>query len=217
MTVSTPVLPFAPEVGVLAGKSALVTGAGPAGIAVARALAAAGAAVALAGANDVPLLRTVRAIEASGGRAIALPGDVADPEAIRRAVASTTESFGALGLAVNTAGAVDGPRSTTDAACRSVYVAMRCELDAILRSGGGAIVNAAASPLGRNGEEAQCVIGLTRAAALDHVGRGVRFNSVLTGPGRAGDFAATAVWLCSDAAADVTGAAVPLGLRPAAG
>jgi NAD(P)-dependent dehydrogenase (short-subunit alcohol dehydrogenase family) len=216
MTVTSPVLPLAPDDGLLSGKSALVTGAGPAGVAAARALAAAAASVAFAGADDEPLLRTVRAIEASRGRAVALPGDVRDSEAIRRAVESATESFGALDLAVNTVGAFDGPRRGTDAACRAVYLAMRWELDAILASGGGAIVNAAASPLGRHGEDAQCIIGLTRAAALDQIDRAVRLNTVLTRSGKAGDFAATAVWLCSDRAADVTGAAVPIGRRPPA-
>jgi NAD(P)-dependent dehydrogenase (short-subunit alcohol dehydrogenase family) len=216
MTVSTPALPLAPDRAVLAGRSALVTGAGPTGIATARALARAGASVALAGVDDLALLRTARAIEASGGRAVPLPGDLREPKAIRRAVASAAESFGALDLAVNTVGAVDGPRSGTDAACRAVYLAMRAELPAILASGGGAIVNAAATPPGRHAEEGHCIVGLSRAAALDHLDRDVRVNAVVSGSGSPSDFAAIAVWLCSDRGGHVTGAAVPVGLRPPA-
>jgi threonine dehydrogenase-like Zn-dependent dehydrogenase len=210
-----PAVPIATGPAVLAGRSALVTGTGPTGIATARAMARAGASVALAGADDLVLLRTARAIEASGGRAVPLPVDLREPQEIRRVVAGAGESLGALDIAVNTIGAVDGPRSGTDAACRAVYLAMRSELPAVLASGGGAIVNAAATPLGRQAEEAQCIIGLSRAAALDQLDRNVRVNAVVTSSGSQADFAAIAVWLCSDQAADVTGVAVPVGLRPA--
>jgi NAD(P)-dependent dehydrogenase (short-subunit alcohol dehydrogenase family) len=209
MTVSTPALPLDVQPGILAGRSVLVTGAGPHGVATARAFAAAGAFVALAGADDLALLRTTRAIEARGGRAIPLPGDVTDPDAVRRAVASVGESVRTLDFAVNTIGAVDGPRDIPEAACRAIYVAMSCELPAILEGRGGAIVNAAPTPLDRHQEEAHCIVGLTRAAALDNMANGVRVNAVVTRAGAAGDFAAAAVWLCSDRAADVTGSVVP--------
>lgn len=214
MTVTLPATAPAPDRAVLAGRSALVTGAGPPGVVTARALASAGASVALAGDDDLALLRTARAIEAAGGRAVPLPADLREPEAVRRAVESANESFGSLDLAVNTIGIVDGVRGDVHAACRAVYVAVSFELPALLASGGGAIVNAAANPLGRHAEESQCIVGLTRAAAMDHMDRGVRVNAVGSG-GSPADFAAVAVWLCSDRAAHVTGAAIPAGLRPA--
>jgi NAD(P)-dependent dehydrogenase (short-subunit alcohol dehydrogenase family) len=214
MTVSVTAPSPLPDRTGLAGRSALVTGAGPAGVATARALASAGASVALAGEDDLALLRTVRAIEAGGGRAVALPADLQEAHALRRVVACASESFGSLHLAVNTIGAVDGARSDVHAGCRAVYLAMSLELPALLAAGGGAIVNAAANPLGRHTEESHCIVGLTRAAAIDHLDRGVRVNAIVSGESAA-DFAAVALWLCSDRAADVTGAAIPAGLRPA--
>lgn len=214
MTVSVTAPPNAPDRAGLAGRSALVTGAGPAGVATARALARAGASVALAGEDDLALLRTARAIEAGGGRVVPLPADVREAEALRRVVASANESFGSLDLAVNTVGAVDGVRSDVHAGCRAVYVAMSFELPALFAAGGGSIVNAAANPLDRHTEESHCIVGLSRAAAMDHLDRGVRVNAIVSGDS-ASDFAAVAVWLCSDRAAHVTGAAIPAGLRPA--
>jgi A-factor type gamma-butyrolactone 1'-reductase (1S-forming) len=213
MTVSVTAPSPVPDGAALAGRSALVTGAGPAGIATARALASAGASVAFAGADDLALLRTARAIEAGGGRAVPLPADVREPEALRRVVKSAKESFGSLDLAVNTIGAVDTVRSDVRAGCRAVYLAMSLELPALLASGGGAIVNAAANPLGRHAEESHCIVGLTRAAAIDHPDRGVRVNAIVSG-GSPQDFAVVAVWLCSDRAAHVTGAAIPAVFRP---
>jgi len=214
MTVTVTAPSSVPDRAVLAGRSALVTGAGPAGTVTARALASAGASVVLAGADDLALLRTARAIEAHGGRAVPLPADVREPEALRRVVASAKESFGSLDLAINTIGAVDGVRSDVHAGCRAVYLAMSFELPALLAAGGGAIVNAAANPLGPHTEESHCIVGLSRAAAMDHLDRGVRVNAIVSGDS-ATDFAAVAVWLCSDRAARVTGAAIPAGVRSA--
>jgi hypothetical protein len=75
---------------------------------------------------------------------------------------------------------------------------MRSELPEIVASGGGAIVNAAPIPAGRHAEDAHCIIGLSRAAAIDCVQRGVQVHAVVTGPDSAGRFATTAVRLCID-------------------
>ena len=195
----------------LAGKVAVIVGAGRESTATAAALASAGVAVTVAAADEPAIMRTARAIQRAGGLALPIPTDLGEPHALGRAMEATTNAFGRLDLAVNSPGNVRRPGDVAESGCRATYVAMRSELPAMLRSGGGVVVNAALS----RSEEADCVIGLTRAAALDHADGDVRVNAIAYGPGTAEDFAATALWLCSERAAQVNGAAVPVGLRPA--
>jgi len=93
----------------LSGKVALVTGAGQnVGAGIARALSAAGAAVAV---NDLHLERaegTAKAIEAAGGRAIAAAFDVTSLDATRAGVASVKSALGPVDILVNNAGVPDG-------------------------------------------------------------------------------------------------------------
>ena len=78
------------------------------GRAFAQALALAGAAVAVTARSPEQLNETVRLIESAGGRAVALVGDVADPEDVQRVVASVQQQLGPVDLLVNNAG-MPGP------------------------------------------------------------------------------------------------------------
>ena len=87
-------------------KIALVTGAGSGiGRAVSLALQAAGYSVVLAGRRAAELARTAAMAHADGGRMLAVPTDVGDPEAVRALFARTKEASGRLDLLFNNAGA----------------------------------------------------------------------------------------------------------------
>lgn len=91
----------------LAGRVALVTGASSGiGEAAAVALAAAGAAVAVSARRAERLHELVKKIEAAGGKAFALPGDVAVETVATSIVADTVKHFGKLDILVNSAGVI---------------------------------------------------------------------------------------------------------------
>jgi NAD(P)-dependent dehydrogenase (short-subunit alcohol dehydrogenase family) len=86
-------------------KVAIVTGAGSGvGKATALALLNAGWSVSLAGRRQDALEQTIAEAGNAGGRALAVPTDVGDPEAVRALFAQTKEAFGRLDLLFNNAG-----------------------------------------------------------------------------------------------------------------
>jgi 3-oxoacyl-[acyl-carrier protein] reductase len=92
----------------LTGKVALVTGGSRGlGAAIAKRLAADGAAVALTYVSSPQRAgEVVHSIESAGGRGLALQADSADVTALRRTIAETVKAFGRLDILVNNAGVV---------------------------------------------------------------------------------------------------------------
>ena len=91
---------------VLQGKSAIITG-GSKGIgkAIAQAFSEAGASVALAARSREELEQAAKEIEAAGGRALAIPTDVTDPEQVQQLIDRTVADLGTVDILVNNAGA----------------------------------------------------------------------------------------------------------------
>jgi 3-oxoacyl-[acyl-carrier protein] reductase len=94
-----------PDDALLAGRTAIVTGAGAGiGKGIALAMARFGARVAILELDPDSGARTADAIRLAGGEALAVPTDVRDAERVERAVTATVERFGGVDVLVNNAG-----------------------------------------------------------------------------------------------------------------
>lgn len=181
------------------GTSAIVTGAGSGiGRRVALDLARDGAGVVAVDLELRAATAVVGEIVALGGRAESLEADVSVPEAASAAVVAA-EALGPLRLAVNNAGmggtqapVADYPREIWDRVMAvnldGVFFGLQAQIAAMTRNGGGSIVNVTSmlGTVGRAGSSAyvaskHAVNGLTKAAALEYGGMGVRVNAVAPG------------------------------------
>jgi len=184
----------------LKDKVAIVTGAGSGiGLAIARQFAAEGARVVVSDVQEAHGRETVDTIRKAGGEAVFVKADVALAADQERLVAQAVEQYGGLHIACNNAG-VGGPSAPTGEYpiegwdkviainLNGVFYGMRYQIPAMLKSGGGAIVNIA-SILGSVGfansvayvAAKHGVVGLSQNAAIEYAQQGIRVNAV--GPG----------------------------------
>ncbi|MGC3000662.1 SDR family NAD(P)-dependent oxidoreductase, partial [Streptomyces sp. G35A] len=169
--------------------------------AVALAFAAEGARVVAAGRNRAALDETAALAAKAGGGVLAQVADVTRRADVEALVRTAVERFGSLDAAVNNAGVFRGGgpvtglseedwRSLVDTNVTGVLFAMAAEIRQMrTQPRGGAIVNVA-SNLGAHRQVAgttayaatkAAVASLTRGAALEHIGDGVRINAVSPG------------------------------------
>jgi NAD(P)-dependent dehydrogenase (short-subunit alcohol dehydrogenase family) len=237
----------------LDGQVAIVTGGSKGlGLAIAQGLSQAGASVALAARSEEPLNQAAKEIEAAGGKALAVVTDVTEPAAVRALVDQTVEAFGTVDILVNNAGVapfygnIDRIRMhrferyfATN--FMGAMHAMRAVAPVMLKKQSGCVLNVsslagfiAVPGLAYYSTSKAALINLTRTAAAEWAGSGVRVNALAPGSietdmnvqarmfpefaervtktipmgrwGQPEDVVGPAVFLCSPAAAWVNGA-----------
>lgn len=186
--------------GTLAGKVALVTGAGKnIGRAIALSLARDGAAVVVNGLSDQAAISAVAGeITAAGGRAMTYLADVSDPRAVGQMLAAVEDTLGGVDIAVSNAGlrrqtafvdmSLEEWREILSVALDGAFILAKAVVPSMIRRGGGSFIalsgisthlgtpNRAHVSASKAGLE-----GLMRALAVELAPHGIRCNAVSPG------------------------------------
>jgi len=241
--------------GRLEGKVAVITGAASGiGRATALRFAAEGAAVVVGDISPEGAAAVVKEIEGKGGRAASRKVDVANSAEVDALIDEAVQRFGRIDILMNNAAAPHGApvSSTTNEDWRrvmsvtldGVFYGVRAALVHMTAQGSGSILNISSGAglggevmLGAYGAAKAAVINLTKTAAVENAGTGVRVNCICPGPiatppltawlgaipggveafskqipakriGQPEEIAAVATFLASDEASYVTGAIV---------
>jgi NAD(P)-dependent dehydrogenase (short-subunit alcohol dehydrogenase family) len=184
----------------LENSSVIVTGGGSGiGRAAALRFAREGARVVVADLNAEAANAVVEQIQAAGGEAVAVAGDLGEQAVVEQVVSTAVDRFGGLDVLVNNAGIMDRMSAAADVSdaewervirvnLTAPFLLTRAALPHMLARGKGAIVNTASEAALRGSAAGTAytvskhgIVGLTRSVAIMYRNAGIRANAIAPG------------------------------------